>query len=275
MSGRAVALVTAVVCALAAIAWAIRITPLTLGAGLPVVKTASSTPSPPPAPGFASDGTRIFSVEELATFDGEASSTIYISVLGHVFDVTAGKQHYLPKRSYHHFAGRDASRSFVTGDTKLEKLTDDISGLDDEELEGIAGWYTFYDEHEVYRRVGRLVGRYYDPATGEAVEPFPFERLSEAKELAERRKQAFPSCNSKWSQADGSEVWCTTKSGGISRNWVGVPRLYKPEGSTDRERCACVQPGRAQPSAELKVYPGCAKAAERCKVEAKSSGNNE
>ena len=37
-------------------------------------------------------------------------------------------------------------------------------------------------------------------------------------------KQMFPPCNVEWSQAEGSRLWCTKKSGGITRDWVGVPR---------------------------------------------------
>jgi hypothetical protein len=52
-------------------------------------------------------------------------------------------------------------------------------------------------------------------------------------------KQIFPPCNSEWSAEKGQRVWCTKKSGGLERNWVGVPRkLFFPGRS---ERCACVK----------------------------------
>ena len=56
--------------------------------------------------------------------------------------------------------------------------------------------------------------------------------MSEAKEARDKsdvEKQMFPPCNAEWTQADGSRFWCTKKSGGVTRSWVGVPRrLFYP-----------------------------------------------
>ena len=64
----------------------------------------------------------------------------------------------------------------------------------------------------------------------------------------------FPGCNSEWSKAKGHRVWCTKKSGGIERDWVGVPRkLFYPG---RKERCACVRtsgPPSTDPSAKSDV----------------------
>jgi len=68
------------------------------------------------------------------------------------------------------------------------------------------------------------------------------EWMSEAKEDAqskETEKKIFPPCNSEWSADKGQRVWCTKKSGGIDRTWVGVPRRLFFPGRT--ERCACVK----------------------------------
>ena len=66
--------------------------------------------------------------------------------------------------------------------------------------------------------------------------------LVEAKEEASKKetlKQIFPPCNSEWSAEKGQRVWCTKKSGGITRHWIGVPRrLFMPG---QPERCACVK----------------------------------
>lgn len=228
---------------------------------------APSSPSCEEIPRFTKDGLRVFTPEELSRYIGDKQEPkIYISALGHVFDVTAGKQYYAPKRSYSHFAGRDSSRSFATGVTAPEKLTDDIAGLNDEELDSVGSWYTFYDEHEVYKRVGMLEGRYYNHTTGEADDPFPWDRLAEKKERAKALKLLYPDCNSRWSQKDGTEVWCTMMSGGTKRDWVGVPRRLKLVGE-ERERCACVHDSKLNDPG-LQEYTGCPPTADRCKVPA-------
>ncbi len=39
-------------------------------------------------------------------------------------------------------------------------------------------------------------------------------------------EERFPGCNSQWTGDTGeTKVWCSTQSGGVKRNWVGVPRL--------------------------------------------------
>lgn len=48
--------------------------------------------------------------------------------MGRVYDVTSGRLIYGPRGSYHFFAGRDASRAFVTGCFETH-LTHDLRGL--------------------------------------------------------------------------------------------------------------------------------------------------
>ncbi len=144
-----------------------------------------------------------------------------------------------------------------------------------QELEGIWGWKEFFETHEVYTRVGLVVGRWYG-AAGEPLEAFPRERLERLAAWQEERKKALPDCNSRWSQADGSEVWCSPNSGGIQREWAGLPRLYSealdpratlPEGGSGaRELCVCAPSELANARRYLKPYHGCDAAAERCRV---------
>jgi hypothetical protein len=84
-------------------------------------------------------------------------------------------------------------------------------------------------------------------------------KLMKAAELSkdneDLEKLKYPPCNVEWDAERGTRVWCTEKSGGISRDWVGVPRqLYLP-GSQDY-RCACVKIAN-EVSASLKQYDGC------------------
>ena len=179
---------------------------------------------------------------------------------------------YAAGQSYAHLAGCDASRAFVTGPDDGKGLTDDLSGMGDDELASVAGWHEFFSQHENYTRVGRVSGRYFD-AEGHALERFPWARLKAGEQREEQLKRDYPGCNSRWTKATGSEVWCTAKSGGISRDWAGVPRLMTTV-KVQKERCACVQVERSELQLEqpdplqplLRPYPGCELHAERCKV---------
>ena len=232
---------------------------------------APSTPgddaSPPAAP-------PVFSTEELSAYVGKPKGTpIYIAILGDVFDVTSGQRFYGKGQGYEHFAGRDASRAYATGDSTGEGLTDDVAGLPLDDLKAISGWHDFYVQHENYTFVGVVVGRHYD-ANGTNISTFPWARLKVQEERAAAIKAALPDCNSRWTQADGSELWCTTRSGGVEREWVGVPRVYDPsrdpaledDGATG-ERCVCAPPEEvAKAPPYLREYAGCEPTAERCFV---------
>jgi len=59
---------------------------------------------------------RLWTGEELSVYNGtDERLPILLGILGSVFDVTKGRSHYGPGGGYHHFAGRDASRAFVSG----------------------------------------------------------------------------------------------------------------------------------------------------------------
>tara|TARA_B100000513_G_scaffold39864_1_gene15161 strand:- start:622 stop:1245 length:624 start_codon:yes stop_codon:yes gene_type:complete len=188
--------------------------------GLGFMWLNSETPVPIPAPPL-NPANNIFTSEALRAYNGRrakingetVTKPIYLAVLGDVFDVSEGTRYYARGGSYQHFVGRDASRSFVTGDSADSKLTDSIAELSDDDLEAVGDWYKFYKEHEVYKWVGRVVGRYFD-IKGEQLEKFPWERLEALERSRQERKRRFPDCNSRWSAAEGSEVWCTVKSGG-------------------------------------------------------------
>ena len=105
-----------------------------------------------------------------------------------IFDVSANPAVYGPGGSYNFFAGRDATRAFVTGCFK-EDLTPDLSGVEEmflpvedvpqEKLspaekklrrerelrlarqsvaQTVARWEGFFRNHKRYFQVGRVVG---------------------------------------------------------------------------------------------------------------------
>ncbi|KAK8949313.1 Membrane steroid-binding protein 2 [Platanthera zijinensis] len=216
---------------------------------------------------FASSRTpfqpRMWAVEELAPYNGtDENLPILLGILGSVFDVTNGKSHYGPGGGYHHFSGRDASRAFVSGNFTGDELTDSLQGLSSVEMNSIVDWRKFYFERYIF--VGKLVGRYYDKEGN----PTKYLKGIEAKakraaQLQEKQKveeAKIPSCNSKWSQQDGGEVWCD----------VGYPRLVQRPlemALTGRrsKRCACFREEELS-LPNLEVYRGCDFRSTSCSV---------
>ncbi|XP_076398967.1 neuferricin isoform X1 [Peromyscus maniculatus bairdii] len=222
-------------------------------------------------------GLRLFVPEELARYrGGPGDPGLYLALLGRVYDVSSGRRHYEPGAHYSGFAGRDASRAFVTGDFSEAGLVDDVTGLSSSEILILKNWISFYEKNYVF--VGRLVGRFY----GEDGLPTPeltqveamVAKGAEASEQQQREKGRFPPCNAEWSSAKGSRVWCSRKRGiqhplggsqpsitpvprdlmpsldfcrhqehicgGVNRDWTGVPRkLYKP--GAMEPHCVCVR----------------------------------
>lgn len=223
---------------------------------------------------------RIFSKEELATFKGENTNEVYLALVGHVFDVSKGKKHYGRGGGYSFFAGVDGSKAFVTGKFVEEDLTDDISELTTSEILSLENWKAFYEKD--YKYIGKVEGAFFDKKGQELpMMELYRKKLRTAlleKNVIENDKKLFPPCNSEWSQGNGGRVWCSTRSGGVARDWSGVPRLYYSAGST-QPRCACVRT-TGPPSHDLlskthndqgdldnpnlNVYPNCDALSESC-----------
>ncbi|NXK55928.1 NEUFC protein, partial [Chauna torquata] len=172
----------------------------------------------------------------------EGEPGLYLALLGRVFDVQRGRRHYGPGGAYGGLAGRDASRAFATGDFSPAGLVDDVSALSPAEMLAIHSWLAFYSTN--YAFVGKLVGRFYDENGA------PTEALRQAEAAIEeglkfkaendQRKEQFPPCNSEWSSAKGSRFWCSRQSGGVNRDWIGVPRkLYRP--GSRGSHCVCIR----------------------------------
>ncbi|KMT02689.1 hypothetical protein BVRB_9g203660 [Beta vulgaris subsp. vulgaris] len=210
-----------------------------------------------------SQPSRLFIAKDLALYNGtDEQLPIFLGILGSVFDVTKGKSHYGVGGAYHHFAGRDASRAFVSGNFTGDGLTDTLRGLSSSEVKSVVEWRDFFSR--TYTFVGKLVGRYYDYRGI----PTKYLKSAEAKaargaQLLEKQKkeeEKIPNCNSKWSQQEGGEVWCDD----------GYPRLMQRPleialtGKMSK-RCVCLKEEELeQPS--LEVYEGCDYHAKACKV---------
>ncbi|KAG7209392.1 hypothetical protein KM043_015488 [Ampulex compressa] len=213
---------------------------------------------------------KIFSVDELKQYT-DLKTGLYLSILGQVYDVTKGAEHYGPEATYHVFTGRDASLAFITGKFNDEGLTDDISILSLDEMKSLHDWLQFYNKNYIYK--GKLSGRYYnDDGSPTAVLLGVKEKLVDAKNeklVEEERRKMFPPCNVEWKADAGSVVWCSKKSGGFVRDWTGVPRKLFESPSSEQYRCACVKmDSQAYKEAKesIKEYNGCAKTSTKCTI---------
>ncbi|CAD5219063.1 unnamed protein product [Bursaphelenchus xylophilus] len=228
-------------------------------------------------------GKKVYTPDQLALFDGSRESQpVYLAILGRVYDVEKGRKHYSAGGGYHFFAGKDATRAFITGDFTPKGLIDDVTGLSDQELLSLLDWVNFYNKE--YKLVGFVQGLFYD-ANGK-ITPYGKEvneRLENALEYKKKQvkeSEVFPPCNSEWHKDTGGRVWCTNKSGGVKREWVGVPRKLFAAGSKSH-RCACVKnfgPPLATPNEKgnrgdldnpnLKEYENCSPVSNSCKLPA-------
>ncbi|XP_076816679.1 neuferricin-like [Clavelina lepadiformis] len=186
----------------------------------------------------------LFTKEELWKYyrGDKGSKGLYLAFMGKVYDVSAGKTSYQPGGGYDFFAGRDGTKGFVTGDFSDEGLTDVLDGLDENMFGGFKEWQTFYAT--TYKFIGFLIGNFYDKnGQPTAALKNAESKIKSAMDVEKKRKEEskkYPMCNSESSAAKGSRVWCSNRSGGVERDWVGVPRLYHAPGAT-HARCACVR----------------------------------
>lgn len=76
----------------------------------------------------------IYTLQELSKYDGseDDSKPILLAINGKVYNMNQNKAMYGPGGTYHHFAGKDASRAFVTGCFKTG-LTYDTRGFNDQQ----------------------------------------------------------------------------------------------------------------------------------------------
>ncbi|XP_076024634.1 neuferricin [Genypterus blacodes] len=212
---------------------------------------------------------RLLSKSELSLYDGNPSKGLYLAVLGQVFDVHKGRKHYGSGGAYHSMAGKDASLAFITGDFTESGLIDDVSSLSPLQVVALYEWLAFYQKE--YQPVGRVIGRFYTES-GQPTEALLQVQASLAEGESIRAQSQvdrihFPACNSEWSAASGGRVWCSTKSGGVERDWAGLPRrLYSPGSSVPR--CVCVKdPLTAKEGPNLERYKGCHVHADSCLVD--------
>ena len=101
--------------------------------------------------------------EELAKHNGKDGADIWLSVLGEVYDVSTGEKYYGPGMGYGAFAGTDCSVCFVSGTFTEEEAEKPLEDITDQNIGGVLDWKKFYETHETYTHVGRLIDpRFFD-----------------------------------------------------------------------------------------------------------------
>lgn len=187
---------------------------------------------------------------------------LLLSIVNHVFDVSAGAQFYGTGKPYGPFSGRDATRAFATGDFEAD-LIESAEGLSRDECSSILSWLGFYKKSSKYHFVGYLKdGIYFDVHEDSSVErSSAFHDLIECagalQEDATREK-----CLQKFD----FKLTVHTKrcSPGVS-----VPRrALVSSGERDhfREECICVPVAEADRK-DVRPYLGCDPMAGHCQYE--------
>ena len=133
---------------------------------------ASSSFLPPLSSSSSSSTTTttVFSPGELLLLaptatDDKSKNPILVAFAGEVFDVGPNNRHYSQGGDYSHFAFRDATRAFLTGDFSERELVDKVEDLlsDDDSVRSLEHWLSFYENHKEYKRVGVVGGgAFYD-----------------------------------------------------------------------------------------------------------------
>ncbi|XP_016310441.1 neuferricin-like [Sinocyclocheilus anshuiensis] len=215
----------------------------------------------------ASAPVRMLTEDELSLYNGgENSKGLYLAILGQVFDVEKGRKHYGPGGGYHFFTGKGASRAFITGD--FSGLTSDVSDFTDSQIVALYDWLSFY-QRDYTPVVERSQWGLFCTESGQPtdallhVEAFLTEGFKK-KAQAQSEMQLYPACNSEWSEASGGRVWCSTMSGGIHRDWIGVPRMLFSPGS-GHSGSGLSDPVHAE-NRNLREYKDCPPHAESCRI---------
>lgn len=208
---------------------------------------------------------KLFTPKALSFYNGEKGAPLYIAILGEVYDVTAGRKHY-GDGGYGFFVGKDASRAFITGDFQAD-LHDDVADFTPEQCKGLVGWRDFYRKHETYKYRGRVSGRFYTSSGGATsllgrVEAAAA-RAKSAEQIQREMEAQYVSCNTRWTEAEGSTVWC---DGGAYPRKVTLtpPPGAEVSPSAPRTKCACFQ--EVGWSDLRQVYEGCRPDAHTCRL---------
>lgn len=95
-------------------------------------------------------------IEDLRKYDGsDELRPVYVAIKGVVYDVTPNRSAYETGKSYHIFAGRDASRALAKSSLRIEDASDKYDDLSEQERHVLDDWEVYFQKR--YSVVGKLV----------------------------------------------------------------------------------------------------------------------
>ena len=214
---------------------------------------------------------RIVTREELALAGSHnASGVHYLSIVGHVFDVSEGRSYYGPGGSYAFFSGTDGTRAFATGEFNKEGLIETAEGLGPSGCLAIDNWLKFFLNHKRYRLLGYLEGSEYMDAATQTAAPALL-RLRDCASVGQQESEAAKSkafCNSEWDLRVGRKrVWCGEGAAG-SGDMVPRKAQYLAADGSLKDQCVCIPVQQITTRLDVLPYAGCGERALECEFSA-------
>ena len=231
------------------------------------------------------EATNVTVFNDVSIKEGANGGRILLSCVGRVFDVSAGARFYGPGGPYAHFAGRDASRAYGTGDFSESGLEASTADLSPEICLAIDHYLKFYLEHPKYTLEGVLQGEYYSVRGTSTPALAAFEECvakGRAMEEDGDEEEGTHLCKEEnvSGQEDGLEVtlrsvWCAPRKARSSSSSSSssaaaaavsyVPRFFVFETADGpQDICHCVELSSALERSDTKPIDGCAPDATRC-----------
>jgi hypothetical protein len=213
------------------------------------------------------------------------SGVHYLSIVGHVFDVSSGRAYYGKDGSYAFFAGTDGTRAFATGDFTPAGLQESFEGLPPASCTAIVKWLQFFQNHKRYWQLGFLEDSVYFDKSHTPTEAYF--RLQECAGVGQKESESATSrgmCSSHWDLRAGMRtVWCEDSADG-GREGKGenenesesenarVPRRasFMSSDNTLREQCICIPLEQLSERYDVQEYSDCDPRSKRCVFEQKA-----
>lgn len=228
---------------------------------------------------------RTVSRQELTAAGAANESGVhYLSIVGHVFDVSSGRSYYGKGGSYSFFAGTDGTRAFATGDFTPAGLQESFEGLPPASCAAIVKWLQFFQNHKRYQQLGFLEHSVYFDKSHTPTEAYF--RLQECAGVGQKESESATSrgmCSSHWDLRAGVRtVWCEDSVEGGGGEGEGqsehtdanarVPRRasFMSSDNTLREQCICIPVEQISERFDVQEYPDCDPRSKRCVFEQKA-----